>query len=52
MAQRVRRGEVGFAAAHLGYFLGRIALAVIGGEHESVDENAGALAFETSSSVG
>ncbi len=37
LPQRVGRGEVGFAAAHLGDFLDELHQAIIGREHEGVD---------------
>ena len=45
LAEVVGRGEVGFAFAHLGDFLHELNEAVIGGEHEGVDHDAGAFAF-------
>ena len=45
MAESVGSGEVGFAAAHLGDFLDEVDQAVVAGEHEGVDHDAGALAF-------
>ncbi len=38
-------GEVGFAAAHLRDFLDEIDEGIVGGQHESVDHDVGALAF-------
>lgn len=38
-------GEIGFAFAHFRNFLDKIHEAVIGGEHERVDENAGTFAL-------
>src|ERR1700730_14206561 len=45
LAQVVRRGEVGFAFAHLRYFLDELHQAVVRGQHEGVDHDAGALAL-------
>lgn len=45
MAEVVGGGEVGFAFAHLGDFLDELHEAVIRGEHEGVDHDAGAFAF-------
>src|SRR5262249_170670 len=38
-------GEVGFAAAHLGDFLYEIDERIVGGQHEGIDHDVGALAF-------
>ena len=45
LAQRVGRGEVGFAAAHFRDFLYELHQPIIGSEHERVDQHAGALAL-------
>src|SRR5690348_14744376 len=45
LAEGVWRGEVGFAAAKLGDFLDEVNEAVVAGEHEGVDEDAGAAAL-------
>ena len=45
LAKRVGRGEIGFAAAEFGDFLHEVDQAVIAGEHEGIDQDAGALAF-------
>ncbi len=45
LAEVVGRGEIGFALAHFGNFLDKVDEAVIGGEHEGVDEDSSALAF-------
>jgi len=39
-----RSGEVGFAAAELGYFLHEMNQAVIAGQHESIDQDSRAAA--------
>src|SRR5215472_9961275 len=41
----VRGGEVGFAAAHLRDFLNEIDERIVGGQHEGIDHDVGALAF-------
>src|SRR6266436_6228281 len=45
LAEGVGSGEVGFAAAHFGDFLDEMDEAVVAGEHEGVDQDAGALAL-------
>src|SRR6266850_7162208 len=45
LAEGVGRGEVGFAAAHLGDFLDELDERIVAGEHEGVNHDAGALAF-------
>src|SRR5579863_6416650 len=45
LAKGVWRGEVGFAAAELGDLLHEVDEAVVAGEHESIDEDSGALAL-------
>src|SRR6516165_4949937 len=45
LAEVIGSGEVGFAFAHLGDLLDELDEAVVGGEHESVDHDAGALAL-------
>src|ERR1700730_10293460 len=45
LAQRVRRGEIGFAAAELGNFLHEVDQAVVAGEHKSIDQDSGTFAF-------
>src|SRR6266850_1439643 len=45
LAEGVGRGEVGFAAAHLGDLLDELDKGIVAGEHEGVDHDAGALAL-------
>ena len=45
LTEGVWRREIGFASAHFGDFLDEVDKAVVTGEHEGVDQNAGALAF-------
>ena len=45
LAEGVGSGEVGFPAAHFGDFLDEVDEGIVAGEHESVDHDAGALAF-------
>src|SRR6266853_6522672 len=45
LAEGVGSGEVGFAAAHFGDFLDEVDQGIVAGQHESVDHDAGALAF-------
>ena len=45
LAEGVRRGEVGLAAAHFRDFLDEVDEAVIAGEHKGIDHDAGALAL-------
>jgi hypothetical protein len=45
LAEGVRGGEVGFAAAHLRDFLHELNQTVVGGKHEGIDHDSGALAL-------
>src|SRR5579864_7995622 len=45
LPESVRRSEIGFAAAHFGDFLDEVDEAIVAGEHERIDHNAGALAL-------
>ena len=45
LAKCIGRGEVGFAAAHFGDFLHEVHQAVISGQHERIDQDAGAFAL-------
>src|ERR1700733_13327582 len=45
LAERVRRGEVGLAAAELRDFLHEVDQAVITGEHKGVNQDSSTLAF-------
>ena len=45
LAERVGSGEVGFAAAHLRNLLHELHQAVIGSQHEGIDQDAGAFAL-------
>ncbi len=43
LAERIGRGEVSFAPAHLRDFLDEVNERIVAGEHKSVDHDAGAL---------
>src|SRR5258708_7804568 len=45
LAEVLRGGEVGFAAAHLGDFLNEVDQGIVGGQHEGVDHDVGAFAL-------
>src|SRR5580704_8893880 len=45
LPKRVRRGEIGLAAAKFGNFLHEVDEAVITGKHKSIDQDSGALAL-------